>query len=352
MKILLIAVPFIILSFLPLHSKERIEWIDSVYNFGLIKEDDGPRRGEFKFVNQTDHPLLIHRVKSSCGCTTVEFTRDFVNKGDTAFIKFLFNPARRSGKFEKELKVYFDKPDSAYTLKFNGTVLGNEQTLALTYPYNKGDLRFERLNLQTDTLLKGMKRHLFLEIYNQGLDSVTPIVSPGMLSQSSPYLVTLTPEVIPTGESSTLMLEIDSSKITGYGKKNFELPLRWENDSVGINISTIILPDISDNGKETSGQIKICNAIIEIQKLTKDEEVEFEIENSGEGTLHLYGILAENEDWIKAIYPEEIRKGEKGNLKIMVKSDKVPNGVFRINFDIISDDSYFPLSSCRIVGTK
>lgn len=357
MKHFFVIVSLIILIFQSIQCKERIEWINPIYNFGLIHEDEGIKEGEFKLVNLGKSSLLIQRIKTTCGCTTVEFPKDFINEGDTATITIQYNPVRRPGKINKELKVYFDKTDSVYTLKFIGSVLGSDHTLETQYPYREGNLRFERLNLKTDTLTKGMKRHLFLEMYNQGLDTISPVLAPDIETVQCHYnpSISIVQGKIPPGESSTLMIEIDSSKISGYGKKNFTPFVKWghnNQDSIGINVSTVILPKPVKQSNESLGQIKITKDIIEVNKLTKDEEIVFEIENVGDGPLKLYGILPEQEDVIEAIFPEEIGKGEKGELKILVKYYNIPEGVFRINFDIISNDSYFPLSSCRVVGIK
>lgn len=355
MKLLFCALTLCFLSAFSCLGTERIEWIDSVYNLGLIREDDGIKEGEFKFVNLGSKPVLIQRIKTSCGCTNVVFPQDFISSGDTATIRFQFNPARRPGKVDKNIKVYFDNIDEVYTLTFVGTVIGAEQTLSLKYPFKHGDIRLERLSVKTDTLIKGMKRHLFLEIYNQGVDS---IFSEGDNLVSVPNMgieTKVVPDKVAPGESATLMIEIDSSKINGFGKKTFHPVLKWvtnKNDSVGLDISTIILPDTSEKSNSPKGLIKLVNNIVEIDNITNDPVALFELENIGDGPLKLYGILAEEEGMIEASWPEEIAEGKKGVVKIYLLPDKISNGVFRINFDIISDDRYFPLSSCKIVGIK
>jgi hypothetical protein len=55
-----------------------ISWDKTSYDFGSIKEEDGVVKYRFIFVNVGDEPLLLEKVKSTCGCTTSNYTKDTV----------------------------------------------------------------------------------------------------------------------------------------------------------------------------------------------------------------------------------------------------------------------------------
>ena len=50
--------------------KPEAEFKKTEHNFGNIKEEIGDVTTQFEFTNKGDSPLIIHRVSSSCGCTT------------------------------------------------------------------------------------------------------------------------------------------------------------------------------------------------------------------------------------------------------------------------------------------
>ena len=50
--------------------KPKVEFKKMEHNFGTIKEEAGAVTTQFEFTNKGYAPLVIHRVSSSCGCTT------------------------------------------------------------------------------------------------------------------------------------------------------------------------------------------------------------------------------------------------------------------------------------------
>lgn len=59
----------------------------------------------FKFRNEGDEPVLIKRVKSSCGCTVPELAKDEYGPGESGEIRALFTFGSRSGKQQKRISV-------------------------------------------------------------------------------------------------------------------------------------------------------------------------------------------------------------------------------------------------------
>ncbi len=62
-------------------SKADMEFKKTEHNFGTIKEEIGAVTTQFEFTNKGNSPLVIHRVTTSCGCTTPGYTREPVLPG-------------------------------------------------------------------------------------------------------------------------------------------------------------------------------------------------------------------------------------------------------------------------------
>ena len=81
---------------------------------------------DFEFSNPGKTPLVIQNVKTSCGCTVPEWTKEPVKpdkKGKISIKYDTFNP----GTFSKSITVYYNGKDSPAHLKIRGTVkLPNE----------------------------------------------------------------------------------------------------------------------------------------------------------------------------------------------------------------------------------
>ncbi|MDO5760877.1 MAG: DUF1573 domain-containing protein, partial [Bacteroidota bacterium] len=60
------------------------------YDFGKIKRY-GDGSYIFKIKNEGDKPLIVTKVSSSCGCTTVSWTNKPINVKDSGYVKVEYN---------------------------------------------------------------------------------------------------------------------------------------------------------------------------------------------------------------------------------------------------------------------
>lgn len=92
------------------------------FDFGTIKEVNGPVSHVFVIKNVGTAPLVITRVNAACGCTKPEFSTEPIAPGKESKIKVTYNPAGRPGQFVKTVAVYSNGKDGAFTLQVKGTV--------------------------------------------------------------------------------------------------------------------------------------------------------------------------------------------------------------------------------------
>ena len=74
------------------NSESSIVFLKTTYDFGDIKEADGSVTHTFEFTNNGNSPLIVQDVKSSCGCTTPDWTREPVKPGEKGTITAEYNP--------------------------------------------------------------------------------------------------------------------------------------------------------------------------------------------------------------------------------------------------------------------
>lgn len=133
------------------------------WDFGTIRETDGPVTHRFVCRNEGEHPEVILQVTTTCGCTTPRYTRKPILPGEEAEITVTYDPANRPGNFSRELAVFTADRRIAAKLRITGSVIGRPKTPEELYPIDCGDgLRLE------DNF------HAFTYIYN-GRTSVATI---------------------------------------------------------------------------------------------------------------------------------------------------------------------------------
>ncbi len=93
------------------------------YDFGEINQME-KADVEFSFRNSGKSDLIIRKVRSSCGCTTVTPANTTIKPGESSTIKAVFDAGARKGKQHKVITVITNDPQkSQVSLVVSGTVL-------------------------------------------------------------------------------------------------------------------------------------------------------------------------------------------------------------------------------------
>ncbi len=102
----------------------KIHFIETVHDFGTIREADGPVSHEFQFDNAGSAPLIIIRTIASCGCTKPQYPKAPLKPGKHDKIKVTYNPAGRPGEFDKTITVTSNDPKQRkIRLRIKGNVI-------------------------------------------------------------------------------------------------------------------------------------------------------------------------------------------------------------------------------------
>jgi hypothetical protein len=94
---------------------------ETTYNFGSVPEGE-KRKHVFTFYNNGTEPVVISRVRPSCGCTVSEYTREPVAPGETGEIHAEYNSTNRSGHFSTQIQVTSTADNGPHTLRIRGEV--------------------------------------------------------------------------------------------------------------------------------------------------------------------------------------------------------------------------------------
>lgn len=104
--------------------KTNVKMIDSIYNFGKIKEGEKVVFS-YRFQNTGEFPLVIASASASCGCTIPEKPEQPIAPGESGFIKVVFNSKGTGGTIHKEVHVTSNAQPDLPTLTLSGEVVAN-----------------------------------------------------------------------------------------------------------------------------------------------------------------------------------------------------------------------------------
>jgi len=123
-KIFLLLIFFFGLQVFSQEKKAKIDFKTTEIDYGTIeKKSNGTR--VFEFTNTGNAPLIINRVKSSCGCTVPSKPEKPVMPGKSDKIVVSYN-TKRLGPFRKTITVYSNASNAVVILKIKGKVVDSE----------------------------------------------------------------------------------------------------------------------------------------------------------------------------------------------------------------------------------
>ncbi|MBU2922190.1 DUF1573 domain-containing protein [Winogradskyella psychrotolerans] len=95
-----------------------------VINYGTITQNAEGKR-IFTFTNTGDAPLLITKVKTSCGCTVPSYSKAPIQPGDQGELEIKYN-TKRLGAFTKTVTVISNAKGGNKILKIKGNIVASK----------------------------------------------------------------------------------------------------------------------------------------------------------------------------------------------------------------------------------
>lgn len=323
--------------------RAEVRWLEFGSDFGLMHEEAGPRTMASRMVNMGPDTISVFSVRPSCGCTSADFSEEPLAPGDTAVIRYTYDPHMRPGKFEKSVKVRLSD-GSRYSLPIRGNVLGTPTSLASLYPVDAGRARLSDAVLNLDRVSETRTPVGFVNTYLMGPDSVAPAVKP-----SQPWLkVSASSPKGGPGDLITYSITLDALAAARQGhygpvSGTVEFTADPASEPSSIRVLSFITPDpkrliASQKGKNprfsAPNRIKDWGEAEAAGRVTR----ELQISNSGNGKLHILRAWSGSPAVEGIELPKEIKPGKTGTIKVTLNPSLLPAGPSRIEIGLITDD--------------
>jgi len=120
-KLLLLLTLLMVLQVFSQQKQAKIQFKQTEIDYGVIDKNANGTK-VFEFTNTGDVPLIINRVKSSCGCTVPSKPEKPVMPGKSDKIVVKYN-TKRIGPFRKTITVYSNASNKVVILKIKGKVV-------------------------------------------------------------------------------------------------------------------------------------------------------------------------------------------------------------------------------------
>lgn len=338
----------------PQQKNATIAFDKLVYDFGTINEDDGIVNYSFDFINTGGTPLIIHRVKTTCGCATPEWPREPILPGDKGSIRVQFNPSGRPNQFLQTITVYTNTETPTIVLQIKGFVKSHVKTTEEIYNKKIGSLGFESNFIRFNKALKGNSYSDTLKYINFGSEPVTLSFTQKGFDH---LMFRFIPETVKPNETGSLVVNYDTQKLNDWGLVTNRVYLTLNdkiNQSNYITISSNIEEDFSKlSQKELEGapRVEFENISYDFGQINEGQVVEYEFifKNSGNNDLLIHKIKPSC--GCTTIEPNEkvLKPGKTSSLKASFKTSGF-SGRQSKSITVITNDPKMPVVVLRLGG--
>ena len=104
-------------------NKSELSFLKQTIDLGtIVAEKTSKVDVNFVFSNKGNVPIVIHKVKASCGCTVPRWTKTTIEPGKSGVITVSFEHQGKKGTFLKTLFVESSAKNNLVLLKLKGVV--------------------------------------------------------------------------------------------------------------------------------------------------------------------------------------------------------------------------------------
>lgn len=347
---------FYCLIFTNITNAQTISFNSLLHDYGIVYDHVESVEAHFVLTNTGDSPLIIHKVKPTCGCTTANYTKDSIMPGGRGYITVAFHPKGYSGFFTKTIQVISNSNvNPLSTLTIQGTVKKQNTDIENTYPYELDYIRCKNPSIQFSAVDYKTPVSDTIYVYNIQDTAVTlffPHIPPA-------YKLEVYPQNMLLPNSHGIIIVYFDPQIRQqwgnfYDKIYIAFEGRENHYRQRIQISGHIYEDFSKYSKK---QLKQAARLeFNNQKFTFDTVMQntivthtFTFKNTGKSTLYIRNVKTGCGCTAGELSKKEYAKGEEGTLHVTFNTQGKSNFVYQ-EITITSNDPKQPNQTILIQG--
>ncbi len=331
----------------------KVKFEELVIDFGSLREVDGEVKGAFHYTNTGDVPFVIYNISTSCGCTTPDYDRSPLLKGDTRVLNVTFDPENQPGRVEKIIFVRGNIPNGMVALKIRALVEPAPRTVEDDYPVLlSGGVRLSDAVMELGQAPNSTTTTHTLPLINTSSESVALAVD-ARVKVPSWVNISFSKDELASGEKGNVVVKLSPQNASEalWGQQSFVVPLTINKRSQYNNPSArlIFIEDLSALSSENPAKARVNNAFHHFSTVEVGEKLvhTFVLENIGETALNVHHL--DHSPRIKSsISSSVVEKGE--SSKITLELDSSSQGPRSEIIRMISSDPIRPVIELRLMA--
>ncbi len=296
--------------------KPKMTFKETEYDFGKVKEEQGKVTHSFEFTNTGGEPLIINNVRTSCGCTASEWSKDPIPPGGKGHIKAIYNAKHRPGRFTKTITVSSNAVNSPVVLRVRGEVIPKKKTLADIYPQKFGVLRARSNHIALMKVKNTEVKTDSMEVIN---DSDEPITI-GFQLVPAHLKVKAVPEKLGPHKKGYIVVTYDAAKKNDWGYNIDRMYVTINGKRVTsnrLNVSANIVEDFSNVNLKKAPKVEFEHIDYDFGEATDGDMVihKFPFKNTGKSDLIIRKVKASCGCTATLVGDKVIKKGKSSYIE-------------------------------------
>lgn len=313
-----------------------------------------PVTAEFQMKNDGNAPLVIERVLSSCGCTTVDYPKRRIAPGENFVVKATYD-AKQMGTFYKQIGICAQGASSPFTLTMRGRVVETISNFDGSYDYALGMLKADAQEVEFDDVNKGDRPVQRIHIFNPTEQVMEPVVMhlPAYLTAQ------VSPSKVAPHHSAVVSLTLDSKRLHDFGLNQTSVYLGANpGDKISsdkeVVVSAVLLPsfeNMTEDQKAQAPQISLSTENLDLGSFGRKKKLKGEIliTNTGKSELEIRSMQMFTMGLQVSLGESKIKPGESEKLKVTaVAADLKKARAKRPRILMITNDPDHPKVTIKI----
>jgi hypothetical protein len=301
------------------NGQSKIAFDKLQHDFGKVNEGDGAASYDFTFKNTGTAPLLIQDVRTTCGCTTPEWTKQPIRPGATGFIKVSYDVKGRPGAIDKTITVYSNAGSKPTVLRIIGEVSPVDRHPSEAFRYTAGTIRLDDMHVSFKRVYSYEKPTLTVTAYNPGPDAVKI----SFVDLPAHIKTEVQPATVKKGEKASIKVTYDAAKKNDWGFVSDRIGMVL-NDNKAKDYKLTVTADIEEDfSRMTAAQLQnapsaaLDRAVIDAGTLKKGEKKEYRLKltNSGKSKLRIRKATS-GSPTVTLTAPKEVNAGASADVTI------------------------------------
>lgn len=337
-------------------SPSALQFDESEFDFGNIREDGGTVTHSFRFRNTGTKPVVIVNAESTCGCTVPTFSRKPVMPSAEGSIEVAFDPMNRPGRIDKKITIVTSEGGEPLRLWIYGNVVPREKGIDELYPaYIGSGIRAETSFHSFSYVEHGRSVRTGIGLINT---SDRPVKVDAV--NSSPRKVfgvggVVLPVVLEPNGRCELAITADlaeDSDVYGTVTEHLRFEIDGRRSDVELVVTGIAIDNRSARPDNFVPKVEINKNIVKFGLLKRSSEAVteyFDIANTGEAPLRIRAVEGCGEGIRLSLSAGDvIAAGERRSVGVTVEPSKAGYGSRVERIRLITDDPARPVRDMKV----